>query len=1463
MTMRSPARLILLLCLVATLARAEWWDDFSNNLASDLAPILALFGEQVTKQFLSESTTRLDTFIFAMVPLGILTAVVSAVRVCGGPSLRAFVGRAQEGAGVAEAELCSSTSRDVCELYHSGAVVRVFGRPKIAEIVHDPRGASFYETERRPAEDEHPVAGKAGLYSFRDYIGGPMARDSGWSENDRPVGESRKDRSLVRMCKWLLSKLHIRYPDDGDYNGAMNFAPNPNLSLNYGIKKHSLIVYWGAAVVGFVLQASVLWFGALTTYRWRWKKNDAYAPDWAFPMMVFGTVLQCAGMFWCAYLIEASTKERVFRRHQETDQPSSSAIFVVQPGNQVIGDQTFDSFSYNDSGNRMKEYTTSWKDPLQQAAPGKAAASVAVTMVGFILQFVSLRAMHSAVSVFQLGAILAMSFLRSMLRTRRLAREQNLLFNCPDMVQGYELDWLALRINETQVPILKPTKSFPSDTDSRASPSLAPQNPNSHSVLQIDSVNGDGTLRACGFTYVGEDHLSPGIGNAMKARHAKWLQDTECPKDSATPHCGARQFYYRARLAQLTSESPVSSQLSTAWGEDVVRTRSQARLLKNAIETSAAIIFSRANIKPDWKTAQIFTWPFSTRPWSSGSVEALYGSQIHLTVKRSWLVGNETFIQRSWDAGSQQSTWHVEQDVMEAVIGLYAWSLQSDPVTKENDGFGNTVSRAAAVGTERILGVSNELKNLKPIKKEMTFWIEEFPALTREVFAKPRGVGDGVREVDKVSYNLWERDGNCFEDSGLGSRQDGYLIIVSALRSRGILNLPRDSLSDVISTAETHRRAGGYEKAEELLQWAWSASDHMQSDTSEKPVPAERDASADTPGDNFRRPARAERDAIMLELGELYRLAKEPEFRHNGVSWMNSTKTDRDPCISTAACEIVDRYVALASKKACDTAPSSEAITKAISDGDRLQTLLFLSQKGIQLLSSDSDRRTVLSWAAQQGWPEVVKAALEIGSNVDAGDKMGRTALSYATKHGHIEIMAILLKHQASPILEDNSGRSPVSYAAATGSVAALETLMSDGRVTVETKDANGRSPLHFAAVEGATDAVKLLLKSAGRMVDAATKKGITPLLAALMHEHHDTAQVLVDNGAKWDTPIEKSGGELVSSWIWAADTGHWICAEYLLAQLNSREAMDSSAAEVLKTAMSIELWPPNLGGMSPSEFEEALHRRSKSLVERGGLILRQFGAKGEEVVVKSESVELLIGRKLYVHCYLTEVVEGKATVRQLMLSDSQINILPLVVRRLGPGFGVTEEMLKAAAALPTDKGLEVLKMLLDWAGDDVEITESVVDVVMGNRWSAEAYLKLLMERKGHVVRVSDASLQRLAGDGDEDLLRALRDKARRTIAPEVWRVAALRKATAAGDADAARRLLEEGTDPNVPSRIGETPLRTAVRYRHVELIRLLLEWPGVQIDERTAQIDWSITLPALELQRAQRLEAQRRPDNA
>lgn len=86
-------------------------------------------------QYMSQATGWADNIILAMAPLGIITTIVGAIRV-GGPSwLKAIIGRARESRAVPEAELLSSTSEEVCELWNGHEVVRVMGKGPIREFI--------------------------------------------------------------------------------------------------------------------------------------------------------------------------------------------------------------------------------------------------------------------------------------------------------------------------------------------------------------------------------------------------------------------------------------------------------------------------------------------------------------------------------------------------------------------------------------------------------------------------------------------------------------------------------------------------------------------------------------------------------------------------------------------------------------------------------------------------------------------------------------------------------------------------------------------------------------------------------------------------------------------------------------------------------------------------------------------------------------------------------------------------------------------------------------------------------------------------------------------------------------------------------------------------------------------------------------------------------------------------------
>jgi hypothetical protein len=327
---------------------ADFWDDFSNNLATDLAPVISLFGEQVTKQYLSESTTYLDYIIFAMAPIGVITAIVSAVRVSGSPSLRAFVGRAKEGQGNIEAELLSSTSRDVCELYNNGGIARVIGRPKILEFVHDPDA---------PDEEFQRPHGTAGITTFEEYCE---------TENGRQ--------------EWKLQK---------DEAGENTYLP-PNLSHNVGIVRPDEWWFKVVATLGIVVQSGVLAFAACATYLLRWKKDDKQPSEYACPMAIAGTVLVCGGVCLCAVIVGESTWETTYNRNKNSHQRSS--LCWLQP-RQTLGDQTYEPFCYIHR-KTLRQYTKSDRTDNDGNQESIVWVAVVTTVIGFIVQFVGFRGIH-------------------------------------------------------------------------------------------------------------------------------------------------------------------------------------------------------------------------------------------------------------------------------------------------------------------------------------------------------------------------------------------------------------------------------------------------------------------------------------------------------------------------------------------------------------------------------------------------------------------------------------------------------------------------------------------------------------------------------------------------------------------------------------------------------------------------------------------------------------------------------------------------------------------------------------------------------------------------------------------------------------------------------------------------------------------------------------------------------------
>jgi ankyrin repeat protein len=723
---------LVLVALMITGARAGQLDDFSNNLATDIGPLLALFGEDVTRQYLSESTLYIDYLIFALAPIGIMTAIVSAIRVCGGPALRAFIGRSREGEGDVEAELCTSTSRDVCELFSKGGITRALGRAQILEIVQIQKDLPSRQEDLAPRPEE---TAEMGIYLFRDRLRDLPAHElDEWEEVKRgPFFEAFTFKGSATSSRMLpidgVTGLAFRSgrcePADVEFQGqSKNTAPpavterssedapseensrsepfvqTPNLSINVGIVRRHIGYFYAAAFTGLLLQGGVIAMAGIVCWKLQWTQDGP--PDTVVnaatifssnrnPLtFALGTVFLCSGMFWCAALIGQITEEQSFRRTIKRGPPPQSRLIWLQPGNQKVGDQTFDAFAYTEDPQRpLPEYITSRKNP-REGFYKYTWGAVIFTLGGYIAQFIGLRGMNAYISIAQLGATLAMSLLRAGLRIQRLDNHHNQLGRIPDKVAGFELDWLAFELAKQDND--KPGKSSPAN-----------------STLHFWHLTGQSAL----FPATKDSSQSPIEPNSLVQK----------------------LLLYRCRLAHLTGHHPfheISPWGFQEWPDEQVKVRAKARQLATVVCVTAEALFREHNLKE----------------LEMGFVAAMSSTE---QTKLS-----QQFIKIIIEAPetSDSSSWRIDSALLEGTLGLWLWSLMSANELETENEYGSKVSIAEDFLRARIVSASatNDILDHQGImQRELDLWLG-----TNMVKISETVLNLGEERICDAS-NLWQK----------------------------------------------------------------------------------------------------------------------------------------------------------------------------------------------------------------------------------------------------------------------------------------------------------------------------------------------------------------------------------------------------------------------------------------------------------------------------------------------------------------------------------------------------------------------------------------------------------------------------------------------------------------------------------------------------------------------------------
>ena len=455
-------------------------------------------------------------------------------------------------------------------------------------------------------------------------------------------------------------------PLDEDEKG---FAPKPNLTLNFGIKDLSPLWTVAAAVVSILLGASWIGFSAWLVLIRKLETDGSIIKQQPLllALLIFSSLWSWAGLATCSYLVNRKTNERRFKKSNENKTVDQYA-FWLQPGSQAVGDQVFNAFAYSQP---FEAYTTSFK---AHKPPRKTLFWIAVvsSILGWALQFFCLRSLHPFVSVYLLCATFIMAILRAALRARRLDPKDNEFSEAEKAktVEGHELDWQALRIEE----LATSQGGGVPRTDARAGEGgMAPTRGESKwSRFSIcDGYHIHGPLCHSERSEMVQDSLvysassSQGyhlttVAETKNFKVADMINMATLDTDGGNARAASRVLSYRSQLAGLAARSPFESE---RWDAPA---RRAAQTLQQAIESTADYILSGrlalfASDKARWLAADSLVWTLGAR-YTTHSPELLQvcdSDNICVPLQRT------------------DGRWRVNLNDLESILGLWTWSSKA------------------------------------------------------------------------------------------------------------------------------------------------------------------------------------------------------------------------------------------------------------------------------------------------------------------------------------------------------------------------------------------------------------------------------------------------------------------------------------------------------------------------------------------------------------------------------------------------------------------------------------------------------------------------------------------------------------------------------------------------------------------------------------------------------------------